>query len=56
MCFEGRKKVLLLIVKKGKSKEQMLIKTVTTLDNLISGGYESITILAQYFMSPRISP
>lgn len=33
----------------------MLIKTVTTLDNLISGDYESIIILAEYFISPRIS-
>lgn len=33
----------------------MLTKTVATLDSLISGDYESIIILADYFISPRIS-
>lgn len=33
----------------------MLMKTVTTLNNLISD-YKSIIILAEYFILPRISP
>lgn len=56
VCFEGGRNVLLLTVKEETCREQMLIKPITTLDNLINGDYESIIILAEYFTSARISP
>jgi hypothetical protein len=51
VCVEGKRKVLLLTVRKKKEKKEMLIKTVTTQDNLISRDYETITFLAEYFIS-----